>query len=274
MRTIRVFTSSSAPIKSFLDELILSTASAFITWDTAFFLFPKYHFMDNKLGYHGFIHPSFSWSRTEHHIHGRMRVAEKALHRIIHSEAGVYGSPGPRDNTRRIGDRYTWTLPLDCRGMPRVELDREFFQNATYLADNLTDPFEFYTHTESVKSCMLRHTYPCPRNTESERPTWYDYLRWALCKLAAQQICLHGMVDDPGLGLGARREGRLVRRLMCMKRVPGHYEPFCLLLDSFAEAGVNFVPPDGWEYADHLIPGIYQTWSNYGATEKDNGTYA
>lgn len=272
MRKIRLFATSDAPIRSFLYSLTLSTASAIITWDTAFFLFPNLHFLQNKLGYSANDYPNLYSSNTERYDHVGLHANERALRRINDHKAAVYGSLKLRDNTRRVGDPYTWTLPLDCCGIPEIEFGREFFEKATYQAEDLTCPLEFYIRAESVKSCMLRHTYTCPGYTMSYMHTWYNYMRWTLCKLATQQICIHGMVGD--LGLGSARDEDVLHMLMRAKRVPDSHEPFCPLLDSFAKAGIKFVPPADWEYADHLIPKIYEEWLKYEDDVEDDGSYA
>lgn len=252
-------------IWGFLAGPVFSTASAcFIAWDKAYCLFPKYTFGLRKLKFaHGLDTASDSVRAMLHRYEQNAYCLEDSLLEqgpdvLQDCKDTIKHLEGPR----RIGDVKTWSVPLDCQGIPPIEVNSTVLEKHSFRVSVERDQGKlfFMIQTGEFQCCLLKHRYtfdalPHPQDD------FHEYLRFVLCRRAAVQIEKH---LDAGTFTLSRNEVRDVLRSMnaVAEQDVGMCDELCHLLFYRQNKG-GFTKPENWQHVDHLIPEIYAEWLKY-----------
>ncbi|KAG9678942.1 hypothetical protein KCU99_g1897, partial [Aureobasidium melanogenum] len=262
---INIISAGFMSIWGFLAGPVFSTASAcFIAWDKAYCLFPKYTFGLRKLKFaHGLDTASDSVRAMLHRYEQNAYCLEDSLLEqgpdvLQDCKDTIKHLEGPR----RIGDVKTWSVPLDCQGIPPIEVNSTVLEKHSFRVSVERDQGKlfFMIQTGEFQCCLLKHRYtfdalPHPQDD------FHEYLRFVLCRRAAVQIEKH---LDAGTFTLSRNEVRDVLRSMnaVAEQDVGMCDELCHLLFYRQNKG-GFTKPENWQHVDHLIPEIYAEWLKY-----------
>lgn len=271
--TVNLITISETTIHGFLIGPASMTANAcFITWNKAYCLFPQYTYTHGKMmleshrGHCGFDsrHEAVKAGFTKHNTRGWIvsdRSVKQGFDPVDQSELAFRQLGG----TRRIDDVETWSIPLDCTNIPGniIELDRGFVERCSFRVNIVKSENEIYSDisTDNFECCMLRYRYTFDFAAEPE-DDFHGHLRYILCRKAASQIRHHQDVDDANGVMKNKLNAALALMSRVTERDFGYTGEWCPVTD-ILDYGESFEGPDGWEYAEDLIPQIYEDWHKH-----------
>ncbi|TIA36902.1 hypothetical protein D6C79_08200 [Aureobasidium pullulans] len=285
--TVNLITISESTIWAFLVGSASMTAnSCVIAWDKAYCLYPQYTHTHGKT--------MFAARLGRHGRGGRARTVRTSATRFqkrgwLVSDRSVRPNPDLAEDyqfavrqlcgTRRIGDIETWSIPFDCCDFSsdQFQLDSTFIEKCTFRVEiTKKNPFarmRFKIDAGTFECCMLRHRYtfdiaPFPEDD------FHGYLRYSLYRKAISEIRrslnIHrnafrksqpdGKTDDATEVMNNQFSAALKVMSKATEQDTSNWDELCPLL-ALLNADESFERPDGWQYADDLIPRIYEDWN-------------
>ncbi|KAH0370212.1 hypothetical protein KCU65_g2636, partial [Aureobasidium melanogenum] len=265
-RKVNIITAKLMSIWAFFEGPAFCTAAAcFITYDAAYCLFPKYTFMDRKVKFaqdledtHDSVLPILR-SYIERGCCLDHSSLDQGPDLAQELEDTVRRLGGPR----RIGDEKTLTIPLDCTDFPQIEVNRTVVEKNTFrvkvkMAKDGSGVFVRF-RTLEFQCCILKHRYAFDVIKDPE-DDFHGYLRYVLSHRAAKQIQDHVDAGTFTLPEDSYREALTNMANATETDMGGDKcNEYCHLLDP-DWLKEEFIKPEGWQHADHLIPGIYAEW--------------
>lgn len=139
---------------------------------------------------------------------------------------------------RRIGDRYTWTIPLDTRGVEWPKTSDSVIEYSSFgMTLAISSIKNYWVDAELSVSPALRYQFTCGNDN------WMKYLYKRV-----DQLTIAGVMDmEP------------------TARPPNFEENFTRVFHSFMHDQIrvllrNFQKPEGWKHYDKEVPRWFEAW--------------
>ncbi|KAL8683009.1 MAG: hypothetical protein Q9186_001004 [Xanthomendoza sp. 1 TL-2023] len=220
---IHVIATWLSPVHALLQASCTTVAVNFLTWNAAYSVFPLTTFLQ----YRGYM----------------LRPLNQHFASLVkkHTRRGwkIQPTMWPEDErfnhsiqeTRRVGDRYTWKIPFDTRYVKWSSTPECVLEHACFgIHVTHGDRHQFHpVHTRVFNSPALRYTYTC-------HP-------WSWCEFLDERVDDLTKFELLTLKPGDR---------------PTNYEE--LLTMSPGDPYATFTTPDTWTHWDDEVPRWYKAW--------------
>lgn len=161
------------------------------------------------------------------------------------------GLSHPIQQYRRIGDQYTWTIPLDTSKISWSRIPDAVLEHAAFELSRTPRPQE--------------GVYP-----DNTGPSFYEITAFVFKSHALQYMYTHHY--DWSLFLGERvrqMTGFELRKLKVIDRPPNYQQ---MVEEGFNQSHKQIInKPDTWTFWDSEIPKWYKAWEKIALAEKAKG---
>lgn len=146
-------------------------------------------------------------------------------------EGRFYGSDGPAQGRRRVGDKHTWKMSLDTTSVSAGSTPDSVIEFASFAINSST--LGYFITADVLSSNVLRYSY-----------TFYDTGFEQIENILSNSVWMQMHKIKPE----DRPEG--------FQTMPPAKE--------FTEDSLKLKKPIGWDYFDDEIPGMFAYWARRG----------